>query len=159
MRCLIAVLVLVSASPAFAEGTNQVVFVTGTNSVLNAKITTSGETVRPNSKGYTGHGFIVGSPVNSGETGWWFKTYEVHVNQGRFPDDQTYIGDTVSLSIDGKNKELFDKFRAIENRNHDLFVFEYVYKSLWNPEIEDTHTFLTQIYTPAEFLDHIKASK
>lgn len=124
---------------------------------MGPAVTSSGEQVRKHRGPYTGTGFIVASPINSGETGVLYPTYEVHVNQGRFPDDPTYLGSNFGMSIDERNHALFKKFRDIENQNHRLFVFEYDYKSHWNPEIEDTHYFLKNIYTVEEFLDLMQA--
>lgn len=56
-------------------------------------------------------------------------------------------------------RKFFDSFRQIESRSHELFVFEYIHKSAWNMEIEDTHLFLTKIYTIPEFLEHIKGKE
>lgn len=121
-------------------------------------ITSSGAGVSANSKGQYGHGFIVGSPINSGYTGLFYKTYELHINQGRFSDDQSYIGANVHISIDNRNVELFEKFRSIEHLNHELFVFEYTEKFWMNPEAEDTHYFLEAIYTIDEFVEKMKSN-
>lgn len=123
---------------------------------LNNQIMESdGSPVLPHQGRYMGHGYIVGSPINSGYTGLFYKTYEIHINQGRFTDDRTYLGSSVSLSIDNRDAKIFKDFQNIENQNHELFVFEYDHKSGWNPEIEDSHFFLKKIYTISEFLDHI----
>lgn len=123
----------------------------------NEVVTSNGAPVRANEKGTYGHGYIVGSPINSGYTGLFYKTYEVHVNQGRFSDDQSYIGANVQISIDNRDVELFEKFRAIEHLNHELFVFEYTQKFWMNPEAEDTHYFLTAIYTIDQFVEKMKS--
>ncbi|MCB0357679.1 MAG: hypothetical protein KDD40_11755, partial [Bdellovibrionales bacterium] len=115
----------------------------------------SGQQVLPNNGPYMGHGYILGSPINLGDTGLFFPTYEVQINQGRFTDDKTYIGSTVQLSIDDRNQDILNKFKEIEERNHELFVFEYYHKSSWNFEIENTQLFLINIYTLAEFIEHM----
>lgn len=115
--------------------------------ITDQVITSRGLKVNANPTEWYGHGFIIGSPINSGDVGLWFKTYELHINQGYFPDDLSYIGSDVHLSIDERDGQIFGDFKKVEKENHQQFVFEYVRKHPLNPEIEDSTLFLQNIYT------------
>ncbi len=132
----------------------------GSKSIESVKITneiavSDGGRVAPNSSGYYGHGYIIGSPINSGDTGFWFPTYELHINQGYFPDDLSYIGSDVHLSIDQRDQDAFENFRNVEQESHQQFVFEYIRKNPLNPEIEDSHLFLQNVYPLGDFVQNL----
>lgn len=141
-----------STSKAPARSTSEI-----QNSVkITDEIATSdGSRVNPNPNGTYGHGYIVGSPINSGYIGPIYQTYELHINQGYFPDDLSYIGSDVHLSIDERDQEIFERFQGVEKESHQQYVFEYSRKHPLNPEIEDSSIFLQNVYPLGEFLEHL----
>lgn len=128
----------------------------GTVKIIDEIIVSDGKKVKANPSGYYGHGYIVGSPINSGDTGVIFSTYEVHINQGSFPDDPSYLGSDVHFSIDGRNSKVFDAFQEIEGENQEQFVFEYVRKHPVNPEIEGSSLFMLNARPLDEFMAELQ---
>jgi hypothetical protein len=111
-------------------------------------VTTEGKGVLENDGEYYGKGFLLGRPVKASLTGIIFKTYELIINEGGFTDNNLYLGSNTDMSTD--SKAVFDKFQKLDA--NQMYVFEYIHKSGWNPEIENSNYQVTAIYSQAEFI-------
>lgn len=112
-----------------------------------------GKSVRDNGLPNFGHGYMIGCRASSGMDGPWWSTAEITISQGCFDDKANYTGSIVKMSIDGdldNYNELFEKFEHLESGK--AYIFEYIVKLKWNPEIENEKIQLRAVYTPEEFL-------
>lgn len=123
-----------------------------TTTITTEEILTSGGSIRGNASPFYGHGYLIGRGRRAALDGIAFSTWELELVQGGFTDASHYIGSHVHLSTE--SEEVFEKAKALER--HKLYVFEYIQKNAFDPELENAPRHVIHIFTPDEFLEKLK---
>lgn len=148
---LLVCLALVGSPVAFAKevkSEGQVLRTVQGVDILDTEKVEYGGPVRVNTVGEYGAGVLIGRPVKFSYKGVFFDTYELEIYQGGFMDASQYIGAVISASTD--DGRIFTKFKSLDQNTQ--YVFTYKYINPLNPEIEDSHLQITEIYTVEEYV-------
>lgn len=101
-----------------------------------------------------GGGSLIARPLKNTNRGILFDTLEFELNYGGFSDSSKYIGTTCHMS--SESQKVFDLFTKLDASQD--YVFEYVNKNPFNPEIEDSHMQIIDVY-PLKSHEAFKAAK